>query len=140
MLALALDLGPPNHLVADDAGLAGTRPEPRDQAFLARHLAALELLPYRYSDAIEVHGPPPPACFLRESRLANAVPTTRSCYPSRDDSNDHARVLLRGTGAVRDRLGPRAGAGARRGAPARASRGHLRHRSPHLPGPSGPPR
>src|SRR6266850_706823 len=83
MLALALDLGPPNHLVADDAGLAGTRPEPRDQAFLARHLAALELLPYRYSDAIEVHGPPPPACFLRESRLANAVPTTRSCYPSR---------------------------------------------------------
>src|SRR2546425_844901 len=51
-----------------------------------------------------------------------------------------ARLLLGGRRPLPHRRGAGAGGRPRRGAAARASRRHLRHRSAHLPGPPRPPR
>src|SRR5438874_7474279 len=138
MLALAFDLLWTDHPLARDTTLARSGAEPRDQALLGRQLATLQLLPDHRPDAIEVHCPTSASLICAAPRHAKAVPTTPLVLPSPHDSGDDARVLLRGAGAVRDRLRGDAGSCPRRGVAARAARGHLRYRPAHLPGSPAP--
>src|SRR5207302_2478073 len=104
MLALAFGLLWTDHPLARDATLTRSGAEPRDQALLGWQLASLQLLPDHRPDAVEVHCPTSASLIFAVAGACEGGANDPLVLPSRHDSDDDAGVLLRGAGAVRDRL------------------------------------